>query len=122
MQLTPDPPFVGLATMTFLGQPKVELSCTPLFRRMPNLMDLPLISNFVQSAVDAAMAEYVAPKSLTLDLKAMLAGEWFDHTQKAARLMSPQAMISRRTHLQEVLQWSRLYVHSTSKLLTCQYH
>jgi len=42
---------------------------------MPNLMDLPLISNFVQSAVDAAMAEYVAPKSLTLDLKAMLAGK-----------------------------------------------
>lgn len=40
-------------------------------------MDLPLISNFVQSAVDAAMAEYVAPKSLTLDLKDMLMGDDF---------------------------------------------
>ena len=40
-------------------------------------MDLPLISNFVQSAVDAAMAEYVAPKSLTLDLKDMLVGDDF---------------------------------------------
>jgi Ca2+-dependent lipid-binding protein len=40
-------------------------------------MDLPLISNFVQSSVDAAMAEYVAPKSLTLDLKDMLVGDDF---------------------------------------------
>lgn len=40
-------------------------------------MDLPLLSNFVQSAVDAAMAEYVAPKSLTLDLKDMLVGDDF---------------------------------------------
>lgn len=40
-------------------------------------MDVPLISNFVQSAIDAAMAEYVAPKSLNLDLKEMLAGDDF---------------------------------------------
>ncbi|KAF4534871.1 Meiotically up-regulated gene 190 protein [Lasiodiplodia theobromae] len=40
-------------------------------------MDLPLISNFVQSSIDAAMAEYVAPKSLTLDLKDMLMGDDF---------------------------------------------
>ena len=40
-------------------------------------MDLPLISRFVQSSVDAAMAEYVAPKSLTLDPKNMLAGDDF---------------------------------------------
>jgi Ca2+-dependent lipid-binding protein len=44
---------------------------------MPNLMDLPLISRFVQSSVDAAMAQYVAPKSLTLDLKDMLMGDDF---------------------------------------------
>jgi len=40
-------------------------------------MDVPLISKFVQSSVDAAMAEYVAPKSLTLDLKDMLMGDDF---------------------------------------------
>ena len=40
-------------------------------------MDLPLISHFVQSSVDAAMAEYVAPKSLTLDLKDMMLGDDF---------------------------------------------
>jgi Ca2+-dependent lipid-binding protein len=77
LQLTPDPPFVSLCTLTFLGQPKVDLSCVPLVKRGLNIMDLPLISNFVQSAVDAAMAEYVAPKSLTVDLKDMLIGDDF---------------------------------------------
>jgi Ca2+-dependent lipid-binding protein len=60
-----------------LGQPKVSLSCVPLLKQMPNLMDLPLISRFVQSSVDAAMSQYVAPKSLTLDLKDMLVGDDF---------------------------------------------
>ncbi|KAF2266301.1 hypothetical protein CC78DRAFT_153539 [Lojkania enalia] len=77
LQLTPDPPFFALCTVTFLGQPKVDLSCIPLIKQGPNLMDLPLISRFVQSSVDAAMAEYVAPKSLTLDLKDMLVGDDF---------------------------------------------
>ncbi|KAI0157798.1 hypothetical protein GGR57DRAFT_491089 [Xylariaceae sp. FL1272] len=51
LQLTPDPPFISLCTMTFLGQPKASISC-----------DVPLISSFVNSAIDAALAEYVAPK------------------------------------------------------------
>ncbi|KEY66489.1 hypothetical protein S7711_04818 [Stachybotrys chartarum IBT 7711] len=77
LQLTPDPPFFALCTLTFLGQPKVDLSCVPLSKHALNIMDVPLISKFVQSSVDAAMAQYVAPKSLTLDLKDMLAGDDF---------------------------------------------
>lgn len=77
LQLTPDPPFFSLCTLTFLGQPKVDIACVPLIKQGPNLMDFPLISRFVQSSVDAAMAEYVAPKSLTLDLKDMLMGDDF---------------------------------------------
>ncbi|EHK25344.1 uncharacterized protein TRIVIDRAFT_33120 [Trichoderma virens Gv29-8] len=77
LQLTPDPPFFDLCTLTLLGQPKVDLSCVPLNKHALNIMDVPFISNFVQSAVDAAMAQYVAPKSLTLDLKDMLAGDDF---------------------------------------------
>ncbi|KAK5703609.1 hypothetical protein LTR17_021978 [Elasticomyces elasticus] len=77
LQLAPDPPFFALCTLTFLGQPKVDIRCVPLVQKGLNIMDVPLISNFVQSSVDAAMAEYVAPKSLTLDLKDMLAGEDF---------------------------------------------
>lgn len=77
LQLTPDPPFFSLCTLTLLGQPKVDLSCIPISKHSLNVMDVPLISSFVQSAVDAALAEYVAPKSLTLDLKDMLVGEDF---------------------------------------------
>ncbi|OTB07880.1 hypothetical protein M426DRAFT_317779 [Hypoxylon sp. CI-4A] len=77
LQLTPDPPFVSLCTMTFLGQPKASISCIPLSKHAFSLTDVPLISSFVNSAIDAALAEYVAPKSLTLNLKDMLVGEDF---------------------------------------------
>ncbi|KAJ9645160.1 hypothetical protein H2199_003164 [Coniosporium tulheliwenetii] len=77
LQLTPDPPFFSLCTLTFLGQPKVDIACTPLVKKGLDIMDLPILSNFVQSSVDAATAEYVAPKSLTLDLKDMLVGDDF---------------------------------------------
>ena len=77
LQLNPDPPFFALATITFLGQPQADLSCVPLSKHSPNLMDVPLISSFVQSSIDAALAEYVAPKSLTLDIKGMLVGDDF---------------------------------------------
>ncbi|KAL8706429.1 MAG: hypothetical protein Q9201_000484 [Fulgogasparrea decipioides] len=83
LQLCPDPPFVALCTLTLLGQPKVELSCVPLIRKGLNIMDLPLISSFVQSSIDAALAEYVAPKSLALDLKDMLVGDDFKKDTRA---------------------------------------
>lgn len=38
-------------------------------------MDIPIISSFVQKSIDAAVAQYVAPKSLTLDLKQMILGD-----------------------------------------------
>lgn len=77
LQLTPDPPFIDLCTLTFLGQPKASISCTPLSKHSFSLTDVPLISSFVNSAIDAALAEYVAPKSLTLNLKDMLVGDDF---------------------------------------------
>ncbi|KAL8647007.1 MAG: hypothetical protein Q9210_005809 [Variospora velana] len=83
LQLWPDPPFVALCTLTLLGQPKAELSCVPLTRKGLNIMDLPFISSFVQNSIDAALAEYVAPKSLTLDLKGMLIGDDFKKNTSA---------------------------------------
>ena len=77
LQLCPDPPFFALCTFTLLGQPKAEMSCVPLTRKGLNIMNLPLINSFVQSSIDAALAEYVAPKSLTIDLKDMLMGDDF---------------------------------------------
>lgn len=77
LQLTPDPPFLARCTFTFMGQPKVNLSCMPVFKRGLNIMNLPIISSFVQTSVDAAIADYVAPKSLTLDLKDIIMAEDF---------------------------------------------
>lgn len=77
LQLCPDPPFFALCTLTLLGQPKVDLSCVPLIKKGLNIMDLPIVSSFVQSSVDAALSEYVAPKSLTLDIKDMIVGDDF---------------------------------------------
>jgi hypothetical protein len=50
-------------------------------------MDLPLLSNFVQSSVDAAVSEYVAPKSLTIDLKDMLVGDDFKKDTSAKGIL-----------------------------------
>ena len=63
------------------------MSCMPLTKKGLNIMDLPLISNFVQTSIDAAMSEYVAPKSQTLDLKAMLAGDDFKKDTLARGVM-----------------------------------
>ncbi|KAL8790544.1 MAG: hypothetical protein Q9213_000566 [Squamulea squamosa] len=87
LQLCPDPPFVALCTLTLLGQPKVDLSCVPLTRKGLNIMDLPIISSFVQSSIDAALAEYVAPKNLTVDLKDMLVGDDFKKDTSACGVL-----------------------------------
>ncbi|KAL8765392.1 MAG: hypothetical protein Q9209_007519 [Squamulea sp. 1 TL-2023] len=68
-------------------QPRVNLSCVPLTRKGLNIMDLPIISSFVQSSIDAALAEYVAPKSLTLDLKDMLVGDDFKKDTRACGVL-----------------------------------
>jgi len=74
IQLTPNPPFLGLATLTLLGQPKVNVSCVPITKNFLNIMDVPVLNRFLQSSIDSAIGMYVAPRSLTLDLNALLTG------------------------------------------------
>ncbi|KAJ7155513.1 hypothetical protein C8R43DRAFT_922812 [Mycena crocata] len=74
IQLMPNPPFLSTMTLTLLGQPKVTLNCTPLAKSFMNVMDIPGLSGWLQSSIDAAVGEYVAPRSLNLDLKTMLSG------------------------------------------------
>jgi Ca2+-dependent lipid-binding protein len=40
-----------------------------------NILNLPLISNFVNYAIAAPANEYVAPKSMTLDMSKILVGD-----------------------------------------------
>ncbi|KAH7149835.1 hypothetical protein B0J13DRAFT_548931 [Dactylonectria estremocensis] len=75
IQLTPDPPFLKTMTFTLMGLPKVQAGCTPMIEKGVNILNLPLISNFVNWAIGAAASMYVAPKSMTLDLSKMLQGD-----------------------------------------------
>jgi len=54
LQLTPEPPFVKTLTFTLMGIPKVQAGCTPMLQRGVNILNLPIISNFVNWAVGAA--------------------------------------------------------------------
>jgi Ca2+-dependent lipid-binding protein len=75
LQLTPEPPFAKSVTFTLMGLPHVRAGCTPMFKTGVNILNLPLISNFVNYAIGAAASMYVAPKSMTLDLDMMLQGD-----------------------------------------------
>ncbi|GAO18451.1 hypothetical protein UVI_02042350 [Ustilaginoidea virens] len=74
-QLTPDPPFLKTVSFTLMGVPKVQAGCTPMIEKGINVLNLPLISNFVNWAISAAASMYVAPKSMTLDMSKLLLGD-----------------------------------------------
>lgn len=74
IQLTPNPPFFSIMTMTLLGQPMIKLDCTPLAKSFLNIMDVPGLSGWVQNSINTAVAEYVSPRSLNVDLKTILMG------------------------------------------------
>jgi hypothetical protein len=40
-----------------------------------NFLAVPVVSEFISSSIDAAAAEYVAPKSLTIDLQQLISGD-----------------------------------------------
>ncbi|KAI0137408.1 hypothetical protein BJ170DRAFT_699423 [Xylariales sp. AK1849] len=75
LQMTPEPPFLKAVTFTLMGVPSVQAGCTPMIERGVNILNLPVISNFVNWAIKAAASMYVAPKSMSLDLSKMLAGD-----------------------------------------------
>ena len=75
LQMTPEPPFLKNLTFTLMGLPQVQAGCIPMVEKGVNILNLPLISNFVNYAIGAAASMYVAPKSMSLDLGAMLQGD-----------------------------------------------
>ena len=75
MAMTPEPPFLKTLTFTLMGLPHVTAGCVPMLETGVNLLNLPLISQFVNYAIGAAASMYVAPKSMSLDMRAMLQGD-----------------------------------------------
>ncbi|KAK0239435.1 hypothetical protein EDD85DRAFT_821894 [Armillaria nabsnona] len=74
IQFISEAPFVRNVTFTFMGVPAVEVSAIPMAKVLPNVLDLPLVSRFVKMAIAAGTAEFVAPKSMTLNMQEMLSG------------------------------------------------
>ncbi|CAL1709607.1 unnamed protein product [Somion occarium] len=75
LQLISDPPFVKKAMISMMGLPRITISVTALTRALPNMMNIPFISGFISSAIDTAVAEYSAPKSMTIDLQQLISGD-----------------------------------------------
>lgn len=74
-QIMSEPPFLRNVTVTLMGVPNVSISAIPMLRILPNVLDLPIISGFVQSSIAAAANMYVAPKSITMDVSTMIGGD-----------------------------------------------
>ena len=72
VQLTSDPPFVKNVTFTFCGLPRVGIEVVPLHI---NTSQIPFISSFIESSIDAAVGEFVMPSSLTMDVGEILMGD-----------------------------------------------
>ncbi|KAF2233295.1 hypothetical protein EV356DRAFT_533932 [Viridothelium virens] len=75
LAMTPEPPFLKTLTFTLMGLPQVQAGCIPMVEKGVNILNLPLISNFVNYAIGAAASMYVAPKMMTMDMRAMLQGD-----------------------------------------------
>ncbi|KAK8171031.1 hypothetical protein BKA80DRAFT_298330 [Phyllosticta citrichinensis] len=75
LNMTPEPPYLKTLTFSLMGLPHIEAGCIPMMQKGINILNLPLISNFVNYAIGAAASMYVAPKSMSLDLRAILQGD-----------------------------------------------
>lgn len=86
-QLMPEPPFMKEVTFSLVGIPHVRAGCMPMLRRGVNVLNLPLISKFVNYAISTACAMFAAPKSMTLDLSMMLKGDDIQKETQALGVM-----------------------------------
>lgn len=107
-----------------MGVPAVEVSAIPMAKALPNVFDLPLISRFVKMAIAAGTAEFVAPKSMTLNIQEILSGAAIGGmSENADRFLSQQSVRysfcwgfphrhpSRRRIIGSGQQWSFRSVH-----------
>lgn len=87
LNMTPEPPFLKTLTFTLMGVPQVQAGCIPMVEKGVNILNLPLISNFVNYAIGAAASMYVAPKSMSIDMRAILQGDDIQKDVQALGLM-----------------------------------
>ncbi|KAI2926866.1 hypothetical protein CBS63078_2168 [Aspergillus niger] len=74
-QMMPEAPFMKDVTFSLVGLPHIRAGCMPMVNWGVNILNLPLISNFVNYAIATASGLFAAPKSMTMDLSMMLKGD-----------------------------------------------
>lgn len=84
LRISPEPPLLKELTLTLIGLPQVQVSCTPMIQAGINILNLPIISKFINESIVTIISEFVAPKSGTLDLGRILQG---DDIQKEVKTM-----------------------------------
>lgn len=66
-------PFFGNVSFTFPEMPRFELSAAPLgYHSVLDVMNLPLISSYVLHSIENVVSAFVAPRSYTLDMHALV--------------------------------------------------
>lgn len=68
---SPEIPFVSKATIAFTSVPRIETGVMPLSKHL-NIMNLPTIKTLVNEGVKLGFADLVDPKSMTIDIKALM--------------------------------------------------
>ncbi|WVN87584.1 uncharacterized protein L203_102767 [Cryptococcus depauperatus CBS 7841] len=81
VQFIPQPPFVRNLTFALCGVPSVEVSAIPMSQHLPNVLDLPFVSQFVKMGIAAGTAELAVPKSMTLNLQELLSAATLGDTR-----------------------------------------
>jgi Ca2+-dependent lipid-binding protein len=87
LQMTAEPPFAKNVTFSLMGLPHVQAGCVPMVQRGVNILNLPLISNFVHYAIGAAASLCIAPKSISIDLRTLLQGDDIQKDTSALGIM-----------------------------------
>ncbi|KAL9940078.1 hypothetical protein V8E36_000783 [Tilletia maclaganii] len=73
LQILPNPPFAKTVAITFPSLPALELSARPLGRKMIiDAMQLPLVSTYILHSVENVIKGFIAPRSYTVDVPALL--------------------------------------------------
>jgi hypothetical protein len=104
--MTPQPPFVKNVTFTLMGLPQVNVSAVPMTERGINVLNLPLVSGFVNNSIAAAANEYVAPKSMSLEVGKLIVGD--DIKKGAVFLVYADAQIPMQLAF-SILKYTKLW-------------
>ncbi|KAI9029659.1 hypothetical protein CLU79DRAFT_843161 [Phycomyces nitens] len=74
---SPEIPFVSKVTLAFTRNPVIETAIMPLTKHF-NIMHLPMVKALVNQGISLGFAEFVDPKSITLDIQELMGADATD--------------------------------------------